>query len=191
MVVVITASLREDTLNQIDGLLHTFILPACTDLSRESTRDTYDAFGLTFEFPAGFCLEASALPGHAILSDASGLVQITSNTEPLELVLLVWNRIEAGEDAPTFLEAYFAGLAETGIGLTSGEPGKGQKDGYPVVLRFADLKLGTATVPSLSGAWVCPESGRAFAMSHITVGPVTSQELLAGLERYLEALSCH
>jgi CubicO group peptidase (beta-lactamase class C family) len=127
MVVVITADIRGESFYHVDGLVNTFILPACTDLPQASWRETYEAYGFTFEYPGGFCLADEPIPGRSSLSDASGLLQITSNTEPMELVLVLWAEAEAGEDAGTFLEAYLAGLAETGAEMAPGEPRGGRK----------------------------------------------------------------
>jgi len=191
MVVVATASLAEDSVQQIDGLVHTFILPACTDLPQEPQRETYDAHGLTLEYPGGFCLEDGPIPGRATPSDASGIVQLRANTEPFELVLVLWHALEGGEDATDFLEAYLAGLAETGVEVTPGNSGESQQDGHAMALRYAELKIETAPVPSLTGAWICPESGRAFAATYLTAAGATPEDLLAGFQRYLAGLDCH
>ena len=190
-IVVATASLAEDSVQQIDGLVHTFILPACTDLPQEPQRETYDAHGLTLEYPGGFCLEDGPIPGRATPSDASGIVQLRANTEPFELVLVLWHALEGGEDATDFLEAYLAGLAETGVEVTPGNSGESQQDGHAMALRYAELKIETAPVPSLTGAWICPESGRAFAATYLTAAGATPEDLLAGFQRYLAGLDCH
>jgi CubicO group peptidase (beta-lactamase class C family) len=191
MVVVITADIPGGVLDRVDGLLHTFILPTCTDLPQESPPQTYDAHGFTFEYPGRFCLVEGPIPGNLSLSDASGLVQLTSSTVPLEILLFVWHELEAGTDEWTFLEAYLEGLAETGVEVAPGQSMTGQKDSHPLALQFADLTVEGISVSSVSGAWICKESERALATTYFSAAAMTSEELLAALEGYLEGVTCH
>jgi CubicO group peptidase (beta-lactamase class C family) len=110
MVVVFTASIPTESFYHIDGLVNSFILPACTDLVVDRGRETYDAYGFTLENPAGFLLTEAPIPGHAALSDASGVVQITSDSEPMELLSVLWAAVEPDEDLGTILDQYLAGL---------------------------------------------------------------------------------
>jgi CubicO group peptidase (beta-lactamase class C family) len=191
MVVVATARISSESFYGVDGLVNAFIVPACTDLPLEAQRKTYAAYGFTFEYPGGFYLEEQPIPGRDTLSDISGIVQIRSNTEPIEIVSVLWDEAEAGLDAQTLLEAYLAGLAETGAVAAPGESVESEKDGHPMVLRISDLALGGGTLPSVSGAWICDRANRAFAVTYLTTAEMTSTELQATFERYLEGLSCH
>jgi hypothetical protein len=191
MVVVATARIPSESFYGIDGLVNTFILPACTDLPLEAQRKTYAAYGFTFEYPGGFYLEDKPIPGRDTLSDVSGIVQIRSNTEPIEIVSVLWDEAEAGLDAQTLLEAYLVGLAETGAVAEPGESVGGEKDGHSMVLRISDLAIEGGRLPSVSGAWTCDGANRAFAVTYLTTAEMTSTELQATFERHLEGLSCH
>lgn len=191
MVVVSTADMRGASLYRVDGLVNTFILPACTDLPTSAARATYDAHGVTLEYPAGFLVEEAPLPGHAAVGYRSGIVQITSNLEPIEMVSVFWNEVEEGEDVPTIFEAYLAAIAADLVKLTPGESGEGQKDGHAMALRFSELTLEGGTIPAISGVWICDVTGRAFGVTYLTTEETTSEELLAAFEQYMEGLTCH
>lgn len=81
--------------------------------------------------------------------------------------------------------------AGSGIEITPGEHGQGQKDGHSMALRYSNLTMEGFTLPALSGAWICAESGRVFAVTYTTSAEMTSQELLAALNRHLVGLTCH
>jgi hypothetical protein len=192
MVAVFTANLSESSLYSVDRLLYTFVLPACTDLPpTPAAPAAYDAHGITFEYPARFWLQEAPIPGHTTVSDSRGMIQITSTWEPLEIVLVLWHTVDANEDARSFLEAYLAGLQEEAMALTPGESGEGQKDGHPMALRFSEATPEGGTLPIVSAAWICEESGRAFGVTYLTTAEMTSDELQAALEQYLEGLTCH
>lgn len=190
MVVVFTASIPSESLHHARGLVNTFILPACTDLVREPGRETYDDHGFNFEYPSGFFVEDAPIPGRDTLSDASGIVQITSNLEPVEMVSVLWDEAESDEEAPALLRAYLAGLAETGVEVAPGQFTEGKKSGHSMALQFSELTFEGGTVPAVTGAWNCEESGRFFAVTYVTAVEMASDELLAALEGYLEGLTC-
>jgi CubicO group peptidase (beta-lactamase class C family) len=192
MVVVATARIPGGSFQRVEGLLNSFILPACTDLPAASRRATYEEYGFTLEYPAGFRLEEAPIPGRDAVSDLSGVVQITSNTEPLEILSLLWDGAEAGPDAAAFLDLYLAGLTETGVGVAPGEPAEGEKDGHTMALRFSELTLeGGAKLPAISGAWICDRANRFFAATYLPTVERTPEDLQASLEDYLERLTCH
>jgi len=192
MVVVFTADIRESSLYSVDRLLYTFVLPACTDLPAQMSAKTYDAHGVTFTYPAGFLLEEAAIPGHSAVSDSRGMVQISSTWEPMEIVLVLWHVAEPDEDAGSFLDAYLAGLEELGeMKLTPGELRAGQKDGHAMAVRFSEAVLAEATLPVVSGAWICDASGRGFAVTYLTAQAMAPDDLLATMEQYLAGLACH
>jgi len=191
MVIVFTADIRGGVPYRVDGLVNTYILPACSDYVTPASRATYDAHGFTFEYPAQYVLEEAPIPGHMAVSDESGMVQITSNTEPLELVLVLWNEMEEGEDVSTMLEAYLVGFAANVGELTPGGSREGEKDGHTMTLRFSHVALGGGAAPMVSGVWVCEASGRGYALTYLTAEEKSPDELLAATERYLEGLACH
>jgi CubicO group peptidase (beta-lactamase class C family) len=191
MVIAATADIRDASLYRVEGLVNTFILPACTDLPPADSRTVYDAHDLTFEYPVGFFVQEMPIPGHATVSDASGMMQITSNTEPLEIVSVLWNRLEGGEDARAFLDLYLAGIAEEEMGVAPGESREGRHAGHAMAIRFSDLTLEEGTLPAVSAAWICDASDRAFAVTYLAAAETTPDERLAALERYLAGLACH
>jgi hypothetical protein len=191
MVVVFTANIPEESIHHVDGLVHGFILPACTDLAAEPPPAIYDAHGLTLKVPGGFCLAEAPIPGRQTLSDRSGLVQVTSNVYPPEILLLLWHELEPGTDGSIFLEAYLAGLAETGVEVAPGESLMSHKGGQALALQFSELTIQGISVPAISGAWICPASDRALAMTYLTATEATSEELRTTFERYLEGVTCH
>ena len=185
------ADIRGASFYRVDGLVNAFILPACTDLPAPASRATYDAHGVTFEYPAIFLLEEKPIHDQEALSDASGMVQITSTWEPLEIVSVLWSETEGDEDAWSFLEAYLVAIQDEGTKVTAGESGQGQKEGHTMALRFSELTLGEGPLPVVSGVWICDASGRAFAATYLTTDETTSEGLQTALERYLEGLTCH
>lgn len=191
MVIVFTADIRGQSLHSVDGLVNTFILPACDDHVAPAARSTYDAHGFTFEYAGQYLLEEAPLPGHAAATEESGMVQITSNTEPKELVLVLWNELDEGEDLPAFLEAYLAGFAMVVGELTPGQAGEGQKDEHPMALRFSQVALEGGTVPVVTGAWICDYSGRGYAMTYLTAEAKSPEELLTRFQEHLKGLTCH
>jgi hypothetical protein len=191
MVAVITADIRGASFYRVDGLVNTFALPACTDLLPQASHATYDAHRFALEYPAKFYLEEAPLPGQTALSDASGIVQLTSKVEPLEIVSVLWSEVEGDEDAWSFLEAYLAAIQEEGTKVTPGEARERQKGGHTMAVRFSELTLEGGALPAVSGVWICDASGRAFAVTYLTTEAMTSEDLLAALERYLEGLTCH
>jgi CubicO group peptidase (beta-lactamase class C family) len=191
MVVVTTADIRGPSFYSVDGLVNAFVLPACTDLPPPAPRASYDAHGFTFDYPAKFLWEEAPIPGQEALSDASGIVQLTSTWEPLEIVSVLWSEVEGDEDTWSFLEAYLAAIQEQGTKVTPGESREGQKDGHTMALRFSEATFDGGTLPIVSGVWICDTSGRAFAVTYLTTEETTSEELLAAFERYLEGLTCH
>jgi CubicO group peptidase (beta-lactamase class C family) len=189
MVIVFTADIRDGGLYRVDGLVNTFILPACSDYVAPAARSNYDAHGFTFQYPAQYLLEEAPLPGHSAVSDESGMVQITSNTEPLELVVVLWNEVEEGEDVPTILEAYLEGFATMVGELAPGESREGQKDGHAMALRFSHVALEGSTIPMVTGVWICDASGLGYAVTYLTAEEKTPEELRAGLPHRLEELN--
>ena len=179
------------SLYSVDGLVNAFILPACTDLPSPAPPPTYDAHGITFEYPARFFLQEAPIPGQEALSDAKGIVEIHSTWEPAEIVSVLWSEVGGDEDAASFLQVYLAGVQEEAMKLTPGESAEGQKDGHAMALRFSEATLAEGKLPIVSGAWICDASGRAFAVTYLTTEERTPDELQAALERYLEGLTCH
>jgi CubicO group peptidase (beta-lactamase class C family) len=190
MVIVATADIHA-SLHSVAGLVNALVLPACTDLPQPAPHATYDAHGITFEYPTRFYLEEGPIPGQEAVSDASGILQLTSTWEPIELVLVLWSEVEGDEDAWSFLDLYFAGIEEDGTKVMPGESGEGEKDGHAMALRFSEMAFEEGTVPTISGAWICDASGRAFAVTYFTTDETTPDELQAAFERYLEGLTCH
>jgi CubicO group peptidase (beta-lactamase class C family) len=190
MVIVATADIHA-SLHSVAGLANALVLPACTDLPQPAPHATYDAHGITFEYPTRFYLEEGPIPGQEAVSDASGILQLTSTWEPIELVLVLWSEVEGDEDAWSFLDLYFAGIEEDGTKVMPGESGEGEKDGHAMALRFSEMAFEEGTVPTISGAWICDASGRAFAVTYFTTDETTPDELQAAFERYLEGLTCH
>jgi CubicO group peptidase (beta-lactamase class C family) len=191
MVIAATADIRGTSFYRVDGLVNAFVLPACTDLPPSPSRSTYDAYGFTLEYPARFFLEETPIQDQEALSDASGLVQITSSWEPLEIVSVLWSEVEGDEDAWSFLETYLVAVQEDGTKLTPGESGEGQKDGHTMALRFSEATFDGGTLPIVSGVWVCDATGRAFAVTYLTTEEMTAEQLRAAFEGYLEGLACH
>jgi CubicO group peptidase (beta-lactamase class C family) len=190
MVVAVTADSRGG-LYTVDGLVNAFVPPACTDLPTPPSRATYSAHGITFEYPARFYSEEAPIPGQEAVSDASGIVQLTSTWEPFELVSVLWSKVEGDEDAWSFLEAYLGGIEEDGTKVMPSESGEGVKDGHAMALRFSEMAFEEGTVPTISGVWICDASGRAFAVTYLTTEETTPEELRAAFEGYLEGLACH
>jgi CubicO group peptidase (beta-lactamase class C family) len=190
MVVVATADIHA-SLHSVAGLVNALILPACTDLRQPASHATYDAHGITFEYPTRFFPEEGPIPGQEAVSDASGMLQLTSTWEPIELVLVLWSKVEGDEDAWSFLDMYLAGIEEDGTKVTPGESREGEKDGHAMALRFSEMAFEEGTVPTISGVWICDTSGRAFAVTYFTTDETTPDELLAAFEGYLEGLTCH
>jgi CubicO group peptidase (beta-lactamase class C family) len=190
MVVVATADIHA-SLHSVAGLVNSLVLPACADLRQPASHATYDAHGIMFEYPSRFYLEETPIPGQEIVSDTSGMVQLTSTWEPIELVSVLWIEMEGDEDASSFLDLYLAGVEEDGTRVMPGESGEGEKDGHAMALRFAEMAFAEGTVPTISGAWICDASGRAFAVTYFATDETTSDELQAALERYLAGLTCH
>jgi len=191
MVVAATADIRGASFYRVDGLVNAFVLPACTDLPPPPSRSTYNAHGFTLAYPARFFLEETPIQDQEALSGASGLVQLTSSWEPLEIVSVLWSEVEGGEDVWSFLEVYLAALEEDGTKLSPGESGEGQKDGHTMALRFSQATFDGATLPTVSGVWICDVSDRAFAVTYLTTEEMTSEEMRAAFEGYLEGLTCH
>ena len=190
MVIAVTADIRGG-LHSVDGLVNALVLPACTGLPAPPSRATYDAHGITFEYPTKFYSDEAPIPGQEAVSDASGIVQLTSTWEPFELVSVLWSEVEGGEDAWSFLDLYLAGIEEDGTKVMPGESGEGEKDGHAMALRFSEMAFEEGTVPTISGVWICDASGRAFAVTYLTTEEITSEELLAAFKGYLEGLACH
>jgi CubicO group peptidase (beta-lactamase class C family) len=192
MVVVATAHIPGGSSHRVEGLVNSFILPACTDLPAATRQVTYDKYGFTLEYPAGFYLGEAPIPGRDAVSDLSGVVQITSNTEPLEILSLLWDGAEGGLDAASLLDLYLAGLAETGVGVAPGESAAGVKDGHTMALRFSQLTLeGGAKLPAISAAWICDRANRFYAATYLPTVEMTAEDLRAALEHDLEGLTCH
>jgi CubicO group peptidase (beta-lactamase class C family) len=191
MVIAVTADIHGTSFYRVDGLVNAFVLPACTDLPPSPSRRTYDAQGFTLEYPARFFLEETPIQGLEALSDASGLVQITSTWEPFEMVSVLWSEVEGDEDVWSFLKVYLAAIEEDGTKLSPGESGEGQKDGHTMALRFSEATFDGGTLPVVSGVWICDASGRAFAVTYLTSEEMTSEKLRVAFERYLEGLTCH
>jgi CubicO group peptidase (beta-lactamase class C family) len=190
MVVVATADIHA-SLHSVAGLVNALVLPACTDLPQPAPQATYEAHGIRFEYPTRFFLEEMPIPGQEVVSDTSGMVQLTSTWEPFELVSMLWTEVEGDEDASSFLDLYLAGIEEDGTKVMPGESGEGEKDGHTMALRFSEIAFEEGTVPTISGVWICDASGQAFAVTYLTTEEMTSEELRAALEGYLEGLTCH
>ncbi len=60
-----------------------------------------------------------------------------------------------------------------------------------MALRLSEATLVEGTLPIMSGAWICDQSGRAFAVTYLTTEERTPEKLRAALEQYLEGLTCH
>jgi CubicO group peptidase (beta-lactamase class C family) len=191
MVIAVTANIGGDSLYSVDGLVNALVLSACTDLPQPASQATYEAHGIRFEYPTRFCLEETPILGQEVVSDSSGMVQLTSTWEPIELMLVLWIEAEGDEDASSFLDMYLAGVEEDGTKVVPGESGQGQKDGHTMALRFSEMAFEEGTVPTISCAWICDASSRAFAVTYFTTDETTPDELRAALERYLEGLTCH
>jgi CubicO group peptidase (beta-lactamase class C family) len=191
MVVVVTADIRGGSLHSVDGLVNALVLPACTDLPQPASHATYEAHGITLAYPTRFASEERPILGQEAVSDASGMLRLTSTWEPIEVLLVLWSQVEGDEDAWSFLDMYLAGIEEDGTRVMPGESAEGEKDGHAMALRFSEMAFEEGTVPTISGVWICDTSARAFAVTYLTTEKVMPEELRAALERYLEGLKCH
>jgi CubicO group peptidase (beta-lactamase class C family) len=192
MVVVFTGNIPDSIVSPTNGLLYTYVLDACTDLSPGATRQTYADHGVTFTYPSWFSVDEMPVGGQDTVSAAAGVVQFRFESYPFELVEAVWLQAEPDPD----LEAYLAEFArsasgQAGVEFTMGEPRAFTKDAHEAVYQpfdFAqqDVRLRGATV-----AWYCTETRRVFLFSYATNPEVPDQDLTARLQEHLDSFRCH
>jgi CubicO group peptidase (beta-lactamase class C family) len=191
MVVVFTADIPDDDPYRADGLLHSFILPACTDLPREGGSQTYTKHGFTFEYPSTYTLVEAPIPGRDAISDASGTIQVNSLSFPSEIVSILWETTEIGLSAKAYLAGYLDYVSqESGLAITPGASAEAWKDDHRLAIQFFDATADSLELAAVTGAWVCDETDRIFVVTYATGMDPSPEDLMAGFQRYLDAFVC-
>jgi CubicO group peptidase (beta-lactamase class C family) len=190
-VVVFTADIPDDDPNRADRLLYRFILPAFTDLNTGSSGRAYANYGFTFVPPLGFSVHEAPIPGQDSISESSGLVQFNSLTTPLELITIVWTTAQTDVAKEVYLQEFLDSASQQPeVQIEPGEVSSAWKDDEEVTVQFFDLVTEGYTLPGIVGTWSCEEANRGFILSYVVNSEQAPRDLVATLERHLDALAC-
>ena len=190
-VVVVTADIPDDDPNRADGLLYRFILPAFTDLAAAGSRQEYANYGSTFVPPPGFAVYEGPSPGQDSISESSGLVQFNSLTPPLELITIVWGAAQTGVDKEVYLQEFLDSASrQPEVQIDPGEVSSAWKGDEEVTVQFFDVITEGYTLPGVVGTWGCEQTGQVFIVSYAVNAERAPQDLVATLERHLDAFAC-
>ena len=193
LVAVFTAYIADEDPHPTDGLFFRFIAPACTDLPDEALHRTYDGYGFTFAYPIGFVAAEAPIAGGDEVSDASGTVQFTFGSYPPEIVTVVWHQLDEEPDLQVALDQVFVSVSEQpGVEIARGDPVASSKGDHEMLRESLDITIEGFVLTGMTGAWYCPEAGRAFVLIHVTdSGVAAQQDTLAEFQRHLDAFACH
>jgi CubicO group peptidase (beta-lactamase class C family) len=191
LVVAITAAIPGKSLHRVDGLLHTFILPACTDLDRRTGTATYIAPGFALKYPSGSLVQEMPLSGQGAAPVVEGAVQIASRAVPFEVFSVHWKVAETDKDLGELIDLYLAGHESTGVEVKARGFRDAETHDHPTAIGLAELGTEGGTLQSASAVWVCGESGQVFGVTYATAANATDAELVTALEGYLDGLACH
>jgi len=192
MVVVFTGAVPDDVLHPTDGLTYSYILAACNDLPEDATRQEYDNYGITIEYPAGFSILESPQPGTTSLDNSSGILQLRLDSYPFELIQVMWSEAEPGLDPLVYFDQVIESmLQQSGVEYSPGTSWESTMDRHKVIHQYFDFADHGIQLRGVTGVWYCDETGRVVAFSYATNPEVSDQDLKTRYLEHLDSLACH
>jgi len=185
-VVVLTADLRKGAPGS--GLLHRFIIPACTGEVPPNSR--YSRHGFSFDYPIGMVI--SELPKGMLLGKVQGLLSGNLFAEEIDVI---WDTSESAPELESFLDEVFAWAEEMAGEETEylREPlVTSVKDDQEMVYQYFNVTERGVPRTGIMGSWYCDEAERVYVLAYVTISDLaTQQDLLREFQRYLDSFVCH
>jgi CubicO group peptidase (beta-lactamase class C family) len=191
LVVVFTANIADEAIHPEDGFLIRHILGACNDPPPELTQQTYANYGFTYDYGTEFSVRELPTSEMDEISQASGTVQFSYISYPIEILNVWWDEAVSGQDAEAILKQAFDSMSEDEqLAFLPGEAAKVWVDDKELQAQYFTLSTEGLSLSGMVGAWVCDQADRGYVLSYLTDAEFADSDLQDRFGQVFDSFTC-